>query len=94
MPRIADIVKRMPDHREYVDPMSADFVPVKEWFEPYCKTSKLKIWQDAKGFKRVAFVKLLEGERQPRIAGPSPEDYMTWEQLQEQLKKVAKKKAL
>lgn len=58
MPKIADVVARIPEeeHKEYFD--GGDFVPVKDWFEQYSKTAKLHFWEDARGYRRVAIVKL------------------------------------
>jgi hypothetical protein len=59
MPKIADIAERLPEERKpYYDPPEVVFIPVKDWYEPYSKTAKLHVWENAEGYKRVAIVKL------------------------------------
>lgn len=94
MPKIAEIESRMPEAREYFEPMSAAFVPVKDWYEPYTDTAKLHVWEDERGMRRVAAVKLKLGERPPRIAGPAPGEYISWDDAWEQIKNIAKAKKL
>lgn len=93
MPRISDVMKRMPEHKEYFDPMSASFVPIRDWFEPYASTAKLRVWEDTRGNRRVAIVKLLQGEAPPRIAGPAPDEYISWDEAWRRLQDIAKNKS-
>jgi hypothetical protein len=94
MPKISDVVSRLPDEKTYFDPMSVEFVPIKNWYEPYPQTSKLRIWQDAKGNRRVAVVKLKEGELPPRVARPHPNEYISLAEAWEKIHQTAKEKKL
>ncbi len=55
MPRISDIVKRLPEDYQGTAPadIGADFVPVKDWYEAHTKTHHLHIWMDQYGRKKV-----------------------------------------
>lgn len=92
MPKIADIELRLPeDHGEYY---SSDFTPVKDWYEPYTATAKLHIWEDRTGNRRVAHEKLRDGERPPRVAGPAPDEYISWDDAWKQIAGIGAAKKL
>lgn len=94
MPKVADIVKRLPDVEPKSYHESGDFVPIKDWYEPYTSTSKLHIWQDIHGNKRVAPVKLKDGERPPQIGPDAPEDQMSWAEAWAKIKGISRDKTL
>jgi hypothetical protein len=97
MPKIYDIVKRMPE-AEYGDEDSLRddgvFVPISDHLEPFSKTHNLRVWPNAAGQKKVKFEAIPAGELPARRTVVDPAEFLTWEQALEKIKKVSKAKAL
>ena len=95
LPKIADIEARLPhEQKDYYDPLNADFIPVKDWYEPYTATAKLHVWESAQGYKRVSVVKLKPGEWPPRIAADPVEEQISWEECWKRIGQIAKDKSM
>jgi len=99
MPKIAEIESRMPEEYHGTAPtnIGADFVPVKDWYEPHLETHNLRVWIDRYGRKKVQQV-VISAKRGvtnwPQHWPPKDCQPMTWDQAREKLKIIAKAKAL
>jgi hypothetical protein len=92
MPKIAEIESRMsPERTEGF--AGRGFVPVKDWYEPYTKTAKLHIWEDARGQRRVMWEKYRPGEFPPRVSSPYPCDDATLAEAYRKIKDLAREKS-
>jgi len=76
---------------------SADFVPVRDWFEAHTKTHHLHVWMDKYGRKKVDQVlasEIHKLETWPQHWGEKNAQPITWEQAREQIGKLVKAKTL
>lgn len=94
MPRIADVVKRMPEPEQYGS--GADygvFVPASDHLEPFSDTHNLRVYVDAKGFKKVKYEAIgAAGKARNTVADPQLQ--ITWGEAWKRINDIGKEKTL
>ncbi len=58
MPKITDVKARLPYESPQRQTDEPEFVPVKDWVEPYSKTANLHFFESQEGYRRVRIEKI------------------------------------
>jgi len=100
-PTPAEIRALVPDQDKFTGTssfdLSADFVPVREWYEKFSDTQDLHFWADNSGRKKVSLVPCFTGrklENWPQHWDKDKVQPISWEEARKRIGNIAKGKSL